>query len=84
MHDIADLQEVMCRLVDQIDDVVAELPDSQHRVVPNALLNLAVDCAMAAEGPEATAAILRRLADLITSGARPEGREAFRLNGHDA
>ena len=82
--ELADLQTVM-RLIDVvIEEVVAEASLRQRALVPNALLNLAVERMLAKETPGSAAAILYRLAELITGGARPRGSEAYSLNGHDA
>ena len=82
--EVADLQSVM-RLIDVVvEEVVAEASLRQRALVPNALLNLAVERMLAEEPPRSAAAILYRLAKLITGGARPHGSEAFPLNGHDA
>jgi hypothetical protein len=81
---LADLQMVM-RLIDVVvDEVVAETSLQQRALVPNALLNLAVERMLAEEPPGSAAAILYRLAELIADDARPCGSEAFPLNGHDA
>ena len=81
---LADLQIVM-RLIDVVvDEVVAETSLQQRALVPNALLNLAVERMLAEESPGSAAAILYRLAELIAGDARPHGSEAFPLNGHDA
>jgi hypothetical protein len=81
---LAELRAVM-RLIDgRLDEVVASLPTRRRPLVPNALLNLAVDRILAEEGQEATASILMRLADHVASGQRPEGSWGFALTGHDA
>jgi hypothetical protein len=82
--ELADLQTVM-RLIDVVvEEFVAEAPLRQRALVPNALLNLAVERILSEEPPGSAAMILYRLAELITDGARPRGSEAFALNGHDA
>jgi hypothetical protein len=43
----------------------------------NSLLNLTVERLMAVEGTVATAEMLRRLAELLRRGIRPEGDEGF-------
>ena len=60
------------------------MPQRRRILLANALLNLAVERILAAEGAAATSGILQRLADLIRSGEQPAGRDGFRLNGHDA
>lgn len=50
----------------------------------NALLNLVVERLMAAEGTAATAEMLRRLAELLRRGIRPEGDEGCLIAGYDA
>jgi hypothetical protein len=80
----ADLQTVMRSIDDSLIDLIAEDPDYYQPLVPNALLNLATERILEAEGPIVTARILQRLAELIRSGAHPEGDTAFRLTGNDA
>jgi hypothetical protein len=83
-QDLADLQSVMRMLDDRVADIVAEIPHGKRPLVSNALLNLAIQCILMAEGPAATAAILQRLTDLIRAGETPQGDHAFRLNGFDS
>jgi len=79
-HHIADLQTVM-----QLIDVLLEEVSCQHRaLIPNALLNLAVERMLAEQAPKSAATILYRLAELIASDQRPEGSNAFPLTGNDA
>jgi hypothetical protein len=79
-HHIADLQSVM-----QMIDVLLEEVSCQHRaLIPNALLNLAVERMLAEQAPKSAAAILYRLAELIVDGQRPKGSNAFPLTGNDA
>jgi hypothetical protein len=80
VHDIADLQTVM-RLINALLEEVSAAVSLQNRaLIPNALLNLAVERMLAEEAQASVAAILRRLADLIDDGKRPEGRGAFPLS----
>jgi hypothetical protein len=81
---IAELRAVMRLMDDRLDEVVAALPTRRRPLVPNALLNLAVERILAEEGQEVTATILQRLADLVASGQRPEGSQRFALSGRDA
>jgi hypothetical protein len=81
---IAELRAVMRLMDGRLDEVVAALPARRRPLVPNALLNLAVERILAEEGQEATAAILQRLAELVASGQRPEGSQGFALSGRDA
>jgi hypothetical protein len=81
---IAELRAVMRLVDDRLDDVVASIPTRRRPLVPNALLNLAIERILAEEGREATATMLLRLADLVASGKRPEGSQGFALTGHDA
>ena len=81
---LADLQTVM-RLIDVlVEEIVAGTPLRQRALVPNALLNLAVERMLAEESATSAAAIFYRLAELISDGAKPHGSVAFPLNGHDA
>lgn len=79
--DIADLQ---CLMRDLQDLMEAEPDLVGHSCFGNALLNLAVNKILDEEGPEVTATILLRMADAVSSGARPEGSLAVRLNDADA
>jgi len=81
---VADLQTVM-RLIDVVlEEVSAAAPPGHQALIPNALLNLAIDRILAEETPGAAATILYRLAELLADGKRPQGSDAFPLNGHDA
>lgn len=82
--EIADLQAVMRAIDDRLPDIAMAMPRHRRHLVANALLNLAIERILAVEGAAATAGILRRLAELIGSGERPEGGDGFRLDGHDA
>ena len=82
--EIARLQEVMRLIQDRLDDFIARMPARQRPLVPNALLNLAVERVLAVEGAPASARNLQRLADLMHNGDQPNGAVAFRLTGHDA
>ena len=62
-HDMADLQSVMRLIDDRLDDIVAAIPERKRPLVANALLNLAIERLLTAEGPAAAASILRRLAE---------------------
>lgn len=82
--EIADLQTVM-RLIDVLlEEISAAAPPAQRALIPNALLNLAVERILAEEAAGPAATILYRLAELITEGERPRGSDAFPLNRHDA
>jgi hypothetical protein len=81
---IAELQTVMQLISVVLEEVAATAPFGHRQLVPNALLNLAVERMLAALAPRSTAAILYRLADLIAAGARPAGSAAFSLTNHDA
>jgi len=82
--EIAALQTVMQVIQDGLDDTVALMPPHRRALVPNALLNIAIERILTQEGTAVAAGMLRRLADLIQSGEQPSGAEAFRLTGHDA
>jgi hypothetical protein len=82
--EIQELQIIMRRIEDRLDDIVDQVPARQRCLVPNALLNVAIERILAAEGAAISAGILLRLADLILSGAQPSGHGAYRLSGHDA
>jgi hypothetical protein len=73
------MRSIGCRL----DDVVAEIPEADRVLVPNALLNLAIERILVSEGAAVSAGILQRLVTLIQAGERPEDHGAFRLTGHD-
>ena len=79
-HDVTELQTVMCLL----DGVSATASPDHRLLMPNALLNLAVERMLADQTAASIATILYRLADLIANGERPEGSNAFPLSGHDA
>ena len=82
--EITELQTVM-RLIDLLlEEASATLAPGRLLLMPNALLNLAVERMLAAQNAESIATILYRLADLIANGDRPEGSRAFPLTGHDA
>jgi hypothetical protein len=81
---VADLQAVMQSISDGMTETLSSVPMRQQPLVPNALLNLAVERVLDAEGPAATALILHRLGDLVVSGLRPHGADAIPLTGHDA
>ena len=82
--EIADLQTAM-RLIDVLlEEVAAAAPPAQRALIPNALLNLAVERILAEEAAGSAATILYRLAELIAEGKRPRGSDAFPLNRHDA
>ena len=83
-HDIAELQSVMQLISVVVEEIAATAPLEHRQLVPNALLNLAVEHMLGALAPKSTAAILFRLADLIAAGDRPVGSAAFSLTGHDA
>ncbi len=73
------------RLIDAVlEEVSAAAPPGHQALIPNALLNLAIDRILAEETPGAAATILYRLAELLADGKRPQGSNAFPLNGHDA
>ena len=68
---IAELQTVM-RLIDVLlEEVSAAAPPGQRALIPNALLNLAVERILAEQAAGPAATILYRLADLIAEGKRP-------------
>jgi hypothetical protein len=83
-NEIADLQSVMRLIEDRLADIAAAIPERNRPLVSNALLNLAIERILAAEGPALTGEMLHRLADLIRAGEKPEGDDAFRLTGYDA
>jgi hypothetical protein len=83
-EEIAELQTVM-RLIDVLlEEVSAATAPGQRALIPNALLNLAVERILAERAPGPAATILYRFADLIAEGKRPLGSDAFPLSGHDA
>jgi hypothetical protein len=82
--EVAALQEVMCVIEDRLPDILVELPPSRRPLLPNALLNVAINHILAEEGGAATASILQRLAALILAGDRPAGSDGYRLDGSDA
>ena len=84
LPEIADLQAVMQEIADRLPDIAAALPPHRRPLVANALLNLAIERILAAEGAVVTAAMLQRLTELIRNGEQPEDGVGFRLNGHDA
>ncbi len=71
-------------LADHLADGIAAVAPRRQPLVPNALLNLAVDCILTEEGAARTATLLHRLSDLIAAGKRPDGDDALPLNAHDA
>jgi hypothetical protein len=79
-----ELQIIMRMIDDRLDGIVDQIPARQRCLVPNALLNLAIERVLAVKGASMSAGILQRLADLILNGAQPSGHGAFRLSGHDA
>jgi hypothetical protein len=82
--EIAELQTVM-RLIDVLlEEVSTTAPPGQRALIPNALLNLAVEHMLAEQTPGSAATILYRLAELIASGTQPHGCDAFPLNGQNA
>ncbi len=83
-EEIADFQTVM-RLIDVLlEEVSAAAPPGQRALIPNALLNLAVERIVSEQAPGPAATILYRLAELIATGKRPYASDAFPLSGHDA
>jgi hypothetical protein len=82
--EITDLQSVMRVIEVLLEEFAAEASIWHRSLIPNALLNLAVNRMLVEETRRSTAAILYRLAELIADGARPQGSDAFALNGHDA
>jgi hypothetical protein len=83
-EEIADLQTVMQLIEVLLEEVSAAAAPDQRALIPNALLNLAVERILAEQAPGPAATILYRLAELIAEGKRPLGSDAFPLNGHDA
>jgi hypothetical protein len=81
---VADLQAVMQWINDGMTETLSAVPEPQRPLIPNALLNLAVERVLDSEGPAMTARILHRLGDLVVSGLRPHGADAIPLVGHDA
>jgi hypothetical protein len=63
--EIAALQALMQPIQDGLDDVIALIRTQRRALVPNALLNIAIERVLMREGTVVTARILRRLADLI-------------------
>jgi hypothetical protein len=82
--EIVDLQAVMRLLKDRLDELIVQVPIRQRPLVPNALLNIAVEQILLAAGASVCAGILQRLADLIQNDERPQGTDGFRLTGYDA
>jgi len=82
--EVAALQEAMRLVEDRLPDIMVELPQSHRPLLANALLNLSVNQILSEEGGAATASILRRLAEVILAGNRPDGGVGFRLDGQDA
>lgn len=82
--EIAALQDVMRQLDDLLPDILVQLLPSHRALLPNALLNLAVNHILVEEGAPATAAMLQRLAALVGAGDSPSGGEGYLLNGADA
>jgi hypothetical protein len=83
-REFGDLPVVMAHIEALMDRFAAMLPARQRRLVPNALLNVAVARLLMAERPTRAATILLRLAELIAAGRTPQGDDAFPLTGHDA
>lgn len=83
-RDIAALRAVMDTIEDRLDAVIETMPPNRRDLIPNALLNLAVEWMLAGEGTAVTVAILRRLAELISSGRRPPGEGGISLTRPDA
>jgi len=82
--EVAALREVMQTVEDWLPDILIALPPAHRPLMPNALLNLAVNQILSEEGGVATASILQRLAALILAGDRPAAADGFRLMGDDA
>ena len=78
--EIEDLQEIMRGIDEQVDLLSLPLTEIQTRLVPNALLNLAVERMLRGESNQAVAQILHRLADLIDGGAQPRKDELIALS----
>lgn len=81
---LADLESVMRELDEHIDEAIALVPARHRPLVPNALLNVAVERLLAERGTEATVSVLRRLAELIASGVQPEPGRVIPLHRADA
>jgi hypothetical protein len=56
---IAGLQAVMQLIEDRLDDIIAYVPAHQRSLVPNALLNVAIEQILMAEGALVSAGILQ-------------------------
>src|ERR1700722_7680332 len=82
--EIQELQIITRTIEDRLEHLVDQGPGRQPCLVPNAILNVAIERGLAAEGAAISAGILLRLADLILRGAQPTGHSAYRLSGHDA
>jgi hypothetical protein len=79
-----DLLILMSQMEALVDRLAASLSPARRRMVPNAVLNLAVNRLVRAEGNRRAATILYRLSELVANGSEPQGQNAFPLTRHDA
>lgn len=79
-----DLQAVMHEIDDHVDEAITAVAPHRRILIPNALLNVAVERILAERGSDATVAVLRRLAELIADGRQPQCGQAIALTRADA
>ena len=88
--DLGDLKDVdvyftekaMCALSDVLNESYDSLPDDLRDHFDNALLNIAVNRIVGAEGPVTTATLLWRISDALHSGIKPTPGNPLEHNPH--
>ena len=69
--DVYFTEKAMCALSEVLKESFDSLPDDLRNHFDNALLNIAVNRIVGAEGPVTTATLLWRISDALQSGIKP-------------
>lgn len=80
--DVYYTEKAMCALSEVLKESYDSLPDDLRDYFDNALLNIAVNRILEAEGPVTTATLLWRIADALQSGVKPTASNPLEHSPH--
>jgi|TARA_B110000196_G_C20991439_1_gene588405 hypothetical protein len=80
--DVYYTEKAMCALSEVLKESFDSLPDDLRDYFDNALLNIAVNRILEAEGPVTTATLLWRISDVLQSGIKPTASNPLEHNPH--
>lgn len=80
--DVYYTEKAMCALSEVLKESFDSLPDDLKDHFDNALLNIAVNRIVRAEGPVTTATLLWRISDVLQSGIKPTASNPLEHSPH--